>query len=325
MRRFALAVISLAALLTTEAVAAGLSAGLFEEREPASRTTAADYDSMVFKSEGAEIYGQVLKPDASFGGARPCVMIFHGFAGFARFDDIGQALCRAGCVVVIPHHRGAWGSQGKYSVTHCIEDAVNLVRYARSEEFACKYRSDTNLVFLVGHSMGGNTVLNAAGRAGGVRGIVMLDPCDIGYVATSMSGAAFRAFMVENGAEVLQTDGVDAVCRDILDHSREYLFPNAAARLRGAGVFWIEAKWGLDEDGGRRKAFLKAAGENRFVPLCKWESYPCNHGLMGCRLRATRAIADFISLLSGTDPSGAEERYKVPRKSNMGSSPGLGK
>ena len=86
---------------------------LFHDDSVRTSKTVSDYDALVFKSEGSEIYGQILIPDRSFGGRRPCVLMFHGFAGFGRFDDIGQSLCRTGCVVLIPHHRGAWGSQGK--------------------------------------------------------------------------------------------------------------------------------------------------------------------------------------------------------------------
>ncbi len=101
---------------------------LFRDEAVLTSESISDYDALLFKSEGDEIYGQILKPDSSFGENRPCVLMIHGFAGFARFDDVGQALCRAGCVVLIPHHRGAWGSQGKYSISNCVQDVVNLVK-----------------------------------------------------------------------------------------------------------------------------------------------------------------------------------------------------
>jgi len=273
---------------------------LFREATPVAQDVVADYESMVFESDGSEIYGQILRPDRSFGPNRPCVMIFHGFAGFARFDDIGQALCRAGCVVVIPHHRGAWGSHGTYSVTHCIEDAANLARYAQSDAFRQKYQTDPKALFLVGHSMGGNTVLNAAGNVTGVRGVVLLDPCDIGTMSRSMTPQVLQNFLVENGLDVLKTEGASAVCRDIADHARAYAFPAAAVRLRDTSVLWIEAKWGLDGSGAYKRAFLDSAARNSAVPFCGERSYPCNHGLMGVRLDVTRDIADFInSCLSG--------------------------
>ena len=254
----------------------------------------ADYDALVFKSEGAEIYGQLLKPDRSYGKNRPCVLFFHGFAGFARFDDIGQALCRAGCVVLIVHHRGAWGSQGKYSVSNCVRDAVNLIKYVRSAEFMNKYHTDADSVFLVGHSMGGNTVLNAAVQSSGVRGIVMLAPCDIGTTTLKTSKKEMRTFLTENGLEVLTTDGFEAVYGDLRRHAAEYAFPDAAGRLKKTSLLLITGEWDNCISNDMLKTFYEAAGRNKSLPLCLHRSYRSGHGLIGARVRISCDIADFI-------------------------------
>ena len=73
----------------------------------ASRDELPRLEALVFKSEGSDIYGQVLVPSPKFKGLRPCAIVCHGFAGFTRWDDVAHDLCRAGIVVVIPHHRGA--------------------------------------------------------------------------------------------------------------------------------------------------------------------------------------------------------------------------
>ena len=256
--------------------------------------TASDYDALVFESGGSEIYGQILLPERSFGGEVPCVLIFHGFAGFGRFDDIGQALCRAGCVVVIPHHRGAWGSRGKYSVSHCVEDAANLVRYVRSPAFRKKYRVDPEAVFLIGHSMGGNTVLNAAAEVPGVRGIVMLAPCDIGTMFRKMPKEEMKKFMIDNGLEVLRTDGFEAVCDDLARHAAAYAFPKAAARLKDVDLLLIVGEWDTCIPNDLLKDFYAAACAGGGKRIRAFRSYRARHGLMGVRTRIARDIADFI-------------------------------
>ena len=267
---------------------------LFRDEIVRTPEAASDYDALVFKSGGAEIYGQILKPDRSFGDKRPCVLMFHGFAGFGRFDDIGQALCRAGCVVLIPHHRGAWGSQGKYSVSNCVQDAANLVRHVKSPDFRVKYSIDPDAVFLIGHSMGGNTVLNAAAEVPGVRGIVMLAPCDIGTMFQRMSKEEMRNFMIDNGLEVLHTDGFDAVYGDLARHAGEYAFPNAAARLKDVGLFLVMGEWDTCISNDLLTAFYAAARGNRTLPYCAFKSYRSGHGLMGARTQISRDIADFM-------------------------------
>ena len=269
---------------------------LYRDKIPGRKGMVADYDSMVFSSGGAEVYGQILKPDRSYGEGRPCVIIFHGFAGFARFDDIGQALCRSGCVVIIPHHRGAWGSQGKYSVTNCVQDAVNLVRYAQSDGFQRKYHTGPQAVFLVGHSMGGNTVLNAAGQISGVCGIVMLDPCDIGGMTLVTDKKTMIDFLVDNGLNILNTDGGEAVYRDLATHAEAYAYANAVTRLNRTSVLRLDAQWGLDETGERMKSFGDAVKRNKRVPRYIGKIYPCNHGMMGVRTMVSKDISDFIGI-----------------------------
>ena len=253
-----------------------------------------DCEALVFESDGAEIYGQLLKPDRSYGENRPCVLFFHGFAGFTRFDDLAQALCRAGCVVLVVHHRGAWGRQGKYSVSNCVQDAAGLVKYVKSPDFQKKYRIDPDAVFLVGHSMGGNTVLNAAARCPGVRGIVMLAPCDIGTMTRTMPRETMREFLTENGLEVLKTDGFEAVYGDLCRHAEEYAFPNAARRLRDTSLLLITGELDTCIPNEMLETFHEAARRNGTLPLCLRRKYRSGHGLMGVRVGVARDIAEFI-------------------------------
>lgn len=281
---------------------------LFRDEIVSTSETVADYDALVFRSGGDELYGQILTPDRSFGGKRPCVLMFHGFAGFGRFDDVGQALCRAGCVVLIPHHRGAWGSRGKYSISNCVQDAANLIRHVRTPAFQAKYGIDPDAVFLVGHSMGGNTALNAAAGNSGVRGIVMLAPCDIGTMFRRMSKDEMKTFLIDNGLEVLRTDGFEAVYRDLAEHADAYAFPNAAAKLKNVGLLLVAGEWDVCISNELLKDFYAAARGGGALPFCDFRSYPCRHGLMGVRTRISRDIADFIRRNLERPPSSAAER-----------------
>ena len=267
---------------------------LFRDEPMKSSQTFSDYDALVFKSEGSEIYGQILKPQRAPWDKAPCVLMFHGFAGFGRFDDVGQALCRAGCVVLIPHHRGAWGSQGKYSVSNCVQDAAGLVKYVKNPEFQKKYGIDPDAVFLIGHSMGGNTVLNAATEIPGVRGIVMLAPCDIGTMYRQTPKDKMKNFMIENGLEVLRTDGFEEVYTDLGSHAEQYAFPNAAKKLKNVRLFLVTGALDTCISNDLLKKFYEAARRNKTLPDCSFKSYLAAHGLMGVRTELTRDIADFI-------------------------------
>ena len=89
--------------------------GPVQDRDYRSESELPRLEALSFDVDGSAIYGQILVPSSRFGSDRPCVIILHGFAGFTRWDDVAQDLCDAGVVVIIPHHRGAWGSEGEYS------------------------------------------------------------------------------------------------------------------------------------------------------------------------------------------------------------------
>jgi len=122
---------------------------LFRDKPLLPGEIAANYTGLDVISHGFHIYGQLMWPDSSFKN-RPVVILFHGFPGCARNDDLAHALCRIGCVVLTPHFRGAWGSEGKYLVSNGIEDAVSLFDYVRSDDFCRKYDIDKSKVFLRG-------------------------------------------------------------------------------------------------------------------------------------------------------------------------------
>ena len=59
----------------------------------------------ILDSNGSHIYGEIMWPSQDFPKPHPCVIMLHGYPGSARNDDISHALCRAGCVVLVPHNR----------------------------------------------------------------------------------------------------------------------------------------------------------------------------------------------------------------------------
>ena len=261
--------------------------------------TVARMEPLAFKSEGSTLYGQILVPDAAYGDGRPVVIFFHGFAGFTRFDDVGQALCRAGCVVVIPHHRGAWGSEGEYTVSGCVKDAVNLVDWVRTKEFRKTYRANPRAVFLVGHSVGGCTALHAAERRRqSVRGVVLLAPCDIAATVQGLSPAAASRFLVENGAKTLRSGGVEALGRDIRDNSHALRFVSAAQAVSGIDMMLVLGDY--DQVIPIQPVKDLWATPTTHGAERTRRDYPVAHDLMGRRVALAEDVGDFIRRLAGT-------------------------
>ena len=249
-------------------------------------------EALMFDVSGSKIYGQILVPSPKAGRGRPCAIICHGIAGFTRWDDVAHDLCRAGIAVVIPHHRGAWGSDGEYLVSGCITDAEELAKFAMGSEFAQSHGTDTNKVYLIGHSMGGNSVLNAASRLPGVRGVALIAPCEIGYMAQTMPRDGVMAFMVEQGMGVLRRRSDDAVVDDVLSHADGMRFTNAARNIAGKKVFLATGDYDdvvpsapLDEFW----ASLPSDGELHWR-----KSYKASHAFMGVRREIASDLTRFI-------------------------------
>lgn len=203
---------------------------LFEDAEELDPTALPDYTTLDFVSNGFHIYGEIMWPSANHEKPHPCVIMLHGFPGTARNDDISHALCRIGCVVIVPHNRGAWGSQGKYLITNCIEDAQNLAEYAHSKEFAEKYDVDPEQIFLLGHSMDANSALNAGRKLDWIRGIIMLTPYNPTRYLNRAKESYFRSLLEEG--KILQSDGIDAIYEDVVINKNEISHPNAFEQVK---------------------------------------------------------------------------------------------
>ena len=113
-------------------------------------------------SGGCHLYGYLLSPDKRIAGPYPTVIMSHGFPGYTTNNDLELALMRMGCVVIHMNHRGAWGSEGNYLFTNLKDDLIAIAKWAHNPAIADQYQIDRENLFLVGHSMGGQTVLNAA-------------------------------------------------------------------------------------------------------------------------------------------------------------------
>lgn len=249
-------------------------------------------DALAFAVDGSRIYGQILVPSPRFSSKRPCAIICHGFAGFTRWDDVAHDLCRAGIAVIIPHHRGAWGSEGEYTVSGCIRDAEMLAAWAMGADFAEKYNTDTNAIYVIGHSMGGNSAVNAASRLDGIRGIALVAPCDIGYMASKKSRKEMTEFLNGEGLQVLKRKSDGAVVDDIYDNADAMLFTKAAKSLAHRKVLLATGDYDTVVPSEPLDEFWVRLGGDGAGHVRK--RYHASHSMMGSRQELAKDIIDLI-------------------------------
>lgn len=253
------------------------------------------YGAFDFVSHGSHVYGQIMWPELNFATKRPCVIMFHGYPGTARHDDMLHALVRMGCVTVSPHFRGAWGSQGKYSITNCIEDAQAIAEYVHGEEFSTRYNVDPDRIYIMGHSMGGNTCIHVTNDLPWVRGTILLAPFDPTYFVRN-GRMDDQHFVLQDGYP-LHYDGVEGICKNIEDNLDRLIFDSDLEKMarENRNVLCIVG----DAD-------IIAPPQDMVQPI--WDricsdKFPgirpllylhTDHDLFGQRIIATEAIAEFI-------------------------------
>lgn len=148
----------------------------------------------------------VWKPTYNTTSKAPLVIFSHGFGGSStQSTSIMEAVADAGYLVVAPDHRDANGSpathykpQVKFTDVHAWndktyidrhDDIVNLIAALHADPTWNK-QIDWTKMALVGHSLGGYTVLGLAGawpswRIPGIKAVIALSPYTMPFTANS--------------------------------------------------------------------------------------------------------------------------------------------
>ncbi len=210
---------------------------------------------LTFDSAGASLNGHFYLANGA--GPHPTVVLLHGLPGNEKNLDIAQAARRAGFNVLFFHYRGAWGSEGDYSFTHVVEDALAAGDFVRSEKAIAEYRVDPARVTYLGHSMGGFAALNAGARDKQAVCIGAMSPPDMSIIAAAFADeaarAGFAAYMDSIGEPQSEIDkeikfgplrGIDgaSATAEIMETGKTMSNPGLAPEFAGRSVLLTAAK-----------------------------------------------------------------------------------
>ena len=226
-------------------------------------------------------------------GPKPTMILLHGLPGNERNMDLAQAVRRAGWNVLTFTYRGAWGSEGSFSIQHAIEDTQGALGFLRSPQAGIDYPIDTSRIVVAGHSMGGYMAayvgaLDAAceGRRPAARsappvavtgsriaphcssfpplaGVILLDAWDIAVTAreTKAAGdsgrAAFIAGLDDLGHSLGPITAAD-LADEVIRRGEEWDMKALAPKLARLPVLSVYAAHGIAADNKAVVAALRA-------------------------------------------------------------------
>jgi len=128
-------------------------------------------ETVKFESEGAQIHGVLYIPDKT---PAPAVIICHGFDkrgfhGYEIFERLAKSACEEGFITLLFDFRSCGKSTGEFGYgwdeQRDLEAAVNFLMTKRE--------TDSDSVYVVGHSLGGAVALYMAQADKRIQGIVL--------------------------------------------------------------------------------------------------------------------------------------------------------
>lgn len=251
---------------------------------------------------------QLLIPSAGFemnalfflaqgAGPKPTMALLHGLPGNERNLDLAQAVRRAGWNVLTFTYRGTWGSQGKFSVTHSIEDAAAALAFIRRPEVAAKYRVDPRRIVIAGHSMGGLAAALTAAGDKALAGLALFDAWDPGadaewFKTTPDARAQLLAGMNDFGHSLGATTVEDVADEIIAKAAGRSLAPHVRA-LAARPVLTIYATHGGAEANGKLAERMRQAPGARVTAI----QLDSDHGFADSRIRLATETMKWLTAL----------------------------
>ena len=255
---------------------------------PADRAHPAAMQVLHIPSGGVAINGVAYTPAGA--ETHPVLLLLHGWPGNEKNLDLAQAARRAGWVAVTINYRGSWGSPGRFSFAHVLEDTQAALAYLRQPAVAARLGADPERIVLAGHSMGGWSTLLTAARDKRLLGAIAISAADMGALGTLP-----RAQVVKTAAgnsETLVTTPA-AMADELIARGRAWRLGDAAAGLAGTRLLVLTSDDGLAAPADALVAAVRRGG-NTWVAA---RHVATDHGWSDHRIALTTIILDWLATL----------------------------
>jgi pimeloyl-ACP methyl ester carboxylesterase len=229
---------------------------------------------------------------ASGAGPHPVVLLLHGFPGNEQNMDLAYAIRRAGWNVLVPHYRGSWGSDGKFSFSNAIEDTQSAIAFLRDPDNTKKYRTDPAKIAIVGHSMGGFLGLYATAHDPAILGMAAISAWNLGPSAARPETPA-RTKSFHDASPRLAGTTPEGMLAEAKQNSAKWDYVGWAGNLKSRPIFVIESDDGLTADNHALFEALQKAGDTRATEL----HMGTDHGYADHRIALQTAVLAWLDSL----------------------------
>jgi uncharacterized protein len=229
---------------------------------------------------------------ASGAGPHPVVLLLHGFPGNEQNMDLAYAIRRAGWNVLIPHYRGSWGSDGKFSFSNAIEDTQSAIAFLRDPANAKKYRTDATKIAIVGHSMGGFLGLYATAHDQAILGMAAISAWNLGPASVRPDSPA-RTKSFHDAAPRLAGTTPEGMLAEAKQNSAKWNYIDWAGDLKSRPIFVIESSDGNDPENHALFEALQKAGDTRATEV----HMDTDHGYADHRIALQTAVLNWLESL----------------------------
>lgn len=169
------------------------------------------------------------------------VILIKGYPGNDNNLDLGYELRENGFNVLLFDHRGAWGSQGEYLYSNCLEDVEYVIKYLVQPEISDNLRIDTNNFILIGRSLGGGVALIAGSQISRVKKIIGISNVNYGDLMQKHSDiAGLKNYSNYMQKQVMMNHNIDKFLTELIEHKREFNIVNYSEELSKKEVLLIE-------------------------------------------------------------------------------------
>ena len=262
------------------------------EDPPADSEHPARLEAIHIPSHGVKFNGAIYA--AAGAGPHPTAILLKGMPGIEQNLDIAQAIRRAGWNALTMHSRGSWGSPGRYSYQHLIEDAAAAVAFVRDPANIAALSIDAQRVVLIGYSTGGLIAAVTAAKTQDVAGLVLISATDDGRRAgeAAKSPAAWQLLVKDYGdysdGEVGCTPS--SLAMEARRHASSWSFAALAPSLRGFPVLIINSNDGYAADSDALRDAIARNG----APTPTRVHVPTDHAYSDHRIALQQAVVDWL-------------------------------